>query len=96
METRHLGIAACVAAGLVVTSCGSDTTGPTYDPAIPAAWAPSVTNPFFPLVPGTIRDYRAETEDGVETVTVEVLGQTKVINGVAAPAVRDRLSSTAS
>jgi hypothetical protein len=74
----------------LVLSCGSDPTGPTYDPDIPAAWAPSVTNPYLPLAAGTLWEYRAETEDGVETVIVEVLEQTRVVNGVTATVVHDR------
>ena len=36
-------------------------------------------NPYFPLVPGTQWIYEAETEEGVETITVEITAFTKEI-----------------
>jgi hypothetical protein len=92
VDARRLKIVAiATAAVLVAPCCGSDeSTAPPYDPAIPAAWASSVTNPYFPLVPGTVHEYAGATASGVETIVVEVPGQTKVVNGVTATAVRDR------
>jgi hypothetical protein len=58
---------------------------------IPSTWAAAVTNPFFPLAPGTTWQYRSETGDGVETTTTEVLDQTRVVHGVTATAVHDRV-----
>jgi hypothetical protein len=75
---------------VVVTACSNDPTGPGYSPDIPAAWAASVTNQFYPLVPGTTYQYEGQTPDGLETITIEVLPQTKTINGVVATVVRDR------
>jgi len=67
--------------------------GPPYNPDLPEAWAPAVTNSFFPLAPGTIWEYRSETDEGIETTVVEVLsGTTKVIQGVTATSVTDRVS----
>jgi hypothetical protein len=51
----------------------------------------AVTNPYFPLDPGTTFHYRSESEDGVETIVVEVLHTTKTILGVDATVVRDRV-----
>lgn len=76
---------------LMVLACQSNSTGPNYDPALPSAWANAVTNAYFPLVPGTILEYSGQTASGPETVTVEVLRETKVINGVRATVVRDRV-----
>jgi hypothetical protein len=50
-----------------------------------------VTNPYFPLEPGTVWRYEGETGDGTETVQVEVLAQTRRIMGVDAAIVRDRV-----
>jgi hypothetical protein len=73
-----------------VTACDdSSPTGPPYEPEIPPEFAPSVTNPLFPLVPGTTYTYEGETEDGTETNTVEVLPATRVIMGVVATVVHD-------
>lgn len=58
----------------------------SYDPAVvPANFASPVSNPLFPLVPGTKYVYEA----GDETVTVTVTEDTKTILGIAAIVVRD-------
>ena len=78
---------------LAVPACSDDSSGPAepeYDPEIPPAWAASVSNNFFPLVPGTTWEFSADTDDGLETVVVEVLAETRTINGVVATVVRDR------
>jgi hypothetical protein len=79
-------------AALLVAAC--DSSGPSgapYDPDIPADLAAEVTNPYFPLVPGTRYRYQGETAEGRETTVVEVLDQTRVVNGVTARVVRDRV-----
>lgn len=76
----------------LLTACGDENpTSPPYEPEIPGAWAPAVTNPLFPLSPGTTYTFRGETEDGIETTAVEVYGDTKTIMGVVATVVRDRV-----
>jgi hypothetical protein len=84
-------IAACTP--IAVVTCGDDpaSPGPEYDPDIPTAWEPAVTNRYFPLVPGTVWRYEGETAEGTETIVVEVLQGTREVNGVAATAVRDRV-----
>ena len=81
------------AAGWVAVACCSSSSGPSgnYDPDIPAAWAASVTHPFFPLVAGTTYDSRAQTSEGVETSTFEILHETRTIQGVQATVVHDRV-----
>ncbi len=79
-------------AGVVLLACGSNpATEPEYDPDIPVAWASSVTNPWFPLVPGTVLRYESATEDGREEIVFEVLAETRTIMGVSARVVRDRV-----
>ena len=51
----------------------------------------ALDHPYFPLEPGTTWTYTAETEDGVETTVVEVLDETRVVDGVACRVVRDRV-----
>jgi hypothetical protein len=50
-----------------------------------------VDNLYRPMVPGTVNLYQAETEDGVETIVVEVLDETREVNGVTSRVVRDRV-----
>jgi hypothetical protein len=87
---RTLGFVGC--AIVTAVGCSEDPTSPPYTPTLPTAWAAAVTNSYFPLVPGTTYEYRAQTDEGVETVVVEVLAQTRIVNGVTAVVVRDRVS----
>jgi hypothetical protein len=73
------------------SGCQNDPAGPPYEPVLPSAWAAAVTNPFFPLLPGTVWRYQGATDEGTETIVVEVLAQTRTVNGVAATVVRDRV-----
>src|SRR5512134_145967 len=80
------------AAMLAVAACdGSGPSGPPYDPDIPDDLGAEVSNTWFPLVPGTRYDYSGETDGGTETTVVEVLDQTRSVNGVTARVVRDRV-----
>jgi len=82
---------ALVAACFAPNACSNDPTGPPYEPVLPTQWAAAVDNTFFPLVPGTTLRYGGDTDEGLETIVVEVLSQTKVVNGVTATVVRDRV-----
>ncbi len=46
-------------------------------------------NPLFPLVPGTTYNYRAEDEEGIETIAFEVTHRTRKILGVTCLVVHD-------
>lgn len=46
-------------------------------------------NPLFPLVPGTTYNYRAEDEEGIETIAFEVTHRTRKILGVTCIVVHD-------
>ena len=48
-----------------------------------------VTNPFFPLAPGTVFTYRSVTADGTEIDRVEVTHDRKLILGVSCVVVHD-------
>jgi hypothetical protein len=73
------------------------TTDGSFAPAVvpvlppPAAFVPVVTNPFFPLAPGTVLRYRSETDEGVEIGVVTVTNQTRMILGIAATVVHDEV-----
>ena len=49
-------------------------------------------NPYFPLVPGTIHTYESVTEEGMETIVVEVTDNTVEILGVTCIEVRDTVT----
>ncbi|MEZ5973584.1 MAG: hypothetical protein R3E96_01710 [Planctomycetota bacterium] len=49
-----------------------------------------IDNPLFPLPFGTTRNYVGDTEDGEETVLIEVTGTTRVVNGINCSVIRDR------
>ena len=98
--------ASLIAAAFAFTACGEpDPVSPT--PAVPNAASTTqavlptfpdadqfvavVDNPYYPLIPGTTFEYRTETDEGVETNTVEVTSDTKVILGVTATVVHDQV-----
>jgi hypothetical protein len=58
----------------------SDFVDPATDP-----------NPYFPLLPGTVRTYLAETEDGLEQTVVTVTSDTRTILGITAAVVLDEV-----
>ena len=74
----------------VLWHCGN-STGPDATPAVPTSLSPAVTNPFYPLTPGSITVFRAQTADGVEIDSIFVLANTKVVHGFEAREVHDRV-----
>jgi hypothetical protein len=77
----------------LVIACEEDPTSsdPDYDPVLPTAWAAAVTNPFFPLPVGASWTYEGETDEGTETVVIEILDETRNVNGVEATVFWDRV-----
>ncbi len=74
---------------------GSKSTGlqpPTFSTTRFTTSA-TVTNPWFPLVPGTSTLFRIENpaSGDIETIVVEVLTATRIVNGIACAVVRDRV-----
>lgn len=60
-------------------------------PFDPVNFGTNVANSYFPLTPGTRYSYVAQTSDGVETNEVEITHDTKVILGVTATVIHDRV-----
>lgn len=61
-----------------------------YDPQIdPTNFVSGVTNPYFPLTPGTTLVYEGDSEDGPVRVERTVTDQTKEIMGVTCIEVKD-------
>lgn len=64
--------------------------GGPYDPEIiPADFVDEIDNPYFTMTPGAKFFYEKETEEGLETVVVQVTHQKKVILGVTCTQIRD-------
>src|SRR5204863_9512200 len=75
-------LAASVAAAVVCVACAAAH-------ATRGAWARHVTNPWFPLKPGTTFVYTGEKDGGSGRDTVTVTDGTKVIRGAGCAAVED-------
>jgi hypothetical protein len=76
----------------IALGCSDDTTGPASLPLPePSSFVATVTNQYFPLIPGTTWFY--ESSNGSETSTVEVLSETRNILGITATVVHDQVFS---
>jgi hypothetical protein len=80
---------------MVLTLLACSTNGDRFvdgiwlpDPA-EATWIEGVDNAFFPLPIGARWSYEGQTDEGLETDEVEVLPETRDVNGVAATVVYD-------
>ncbi len=51
----------------------------------------NIDNPYFPLIPGSVTTYEAETEEGVEKIITKVMEDTRMVNGVTCVVFRDRV-----
>lgn len=58
-------------------------------PLDPANFTLPVSNPYFPLAPGTTYFYQAEEEDGLSRTEVSITSARKTIEGVSAVVVHD-------
>ena len=80
----------------VAASCSGRSGGasPSLVPNLAAAkftHSTRIDNPLLPLEAGHTHLYVSPTDDGPETVIVEVLEQTRVVQGVTCRVVRDRV-----
>jgi len=70
--------------------CDKLGDGGAYDPEIdPENFSSEIDNPYFPLPVGAVWTYESLTDEGLETVVVEVLDETREILGVECRSVRD-------
>jgi len=60
-------------------------------PSDPTSFVAEITNPYFAFETGKIFHYAAETEDGLETNTVEITADRKMILGVATTVIHDQV-----
>lgn len=95
MRRSTLTLEVCLITVLAVAQgCNSSKrTGPTYESGFdPLNFSGDpVTNPLLPMTPGVIYTYEVETEDGTETIVVEVMPSTRTVAGVVATVLRDRV-----
>lgn len=74
---------------LALLSGCTDSLTLGYDPDVaPEDFTEGVIHPYYPLAPGSLWVYEAESDNGTRTVTVEVLDEPRDINGVPATVVR--------
>ena len=63
---------------------------PNFDTAV-FSNPTKIDNTYFPLTPGTVLTYEMENEDETETVVTEVLGTTRMVNGVECVVFHDQV-----
>jgi hypothetical protein len=81
------GIAVLVAGTVFVTLAHGATQAPNA--VDPSNFVAHVTNPYFPLKPGTVLIYKGMKDGQQQTDRVEVTHRTKTIEGVKATVVHD-------
>ena len=59
----------------------------------PSSFVKTIDNPYLPLRPGTTWEYKAVSSDGEERIVVTVTDETKVVDGVTATVVHDRVTT---
>ena len=92
--------AACFSIIGLLVGCnngGSSNHNAQVDPPEPSFYDASFSNPLMinntwrPMVPETSQVYQLKTEDGGEIIVVEVLDETRMVDGVLSRVVRDRV-----
>jgi hypothetical protein len=93
ISMRRTALAAAVVALLAGTVFAASAAGRHSTPRIPSIdpsnFVLHVTNPFFPLKPGTVLVYTGIKDGKGQTDRVTVTHRTKIIEGVRTTAVRD-------
>jgi hypothetical protein len=75
------------------SNAGPKTLTEPYSPTIdPSAFTTTISNPYFPLTPGTRTIYESNSPDGLQRTTTEVTRDTKTIMGVPTVVVHDFLT----
>ena len=83
--------------GLIFVACEKEdddrVVDVNYNPVInPENFNSEVTNTYFPLDSGRVYTYSANTPDGLETVVVTIMNETRQVSGVTCTVVRDVVS----
>jgi hypothetical protein len=93
MKTKIMLLIISLCIGVYGIGCDGGSSGgfadEFYEPDIdPAKFTADIDNSYLPLTPGTTFYYEGETEDGTETITVEVTSETREVMGVTCLVVR--------
>src|SRR5262245_26077858 len=101
MHLKMGGLRVAVAFGVVVLAAAVLAAAPGFSastaqscpksPALPAAWASQIDNPYLPLAPGTTWTYKGKLEGVPSTDVFTVTSQKKVILGVATTVIHDQV-----
>lgn len=85
------GLALATAAGVSTARAGGRTCNPPHPPPLPPAsdFVAQVTNPYFPLTPGTTYLYKGQEDGAPEVDRVTVTHATQTVLGIAATIVDD-------
>ena len=89
MNIRSVALALVVIAALAAAALAQAGSAGGIDPA---GFSARVTNPWFPLRPGTVYVYRGVRDGKPSRDVVTVTRKTKLIGGVPCTVVRDQLS----
>ena len=92
--------AASIGFACIAAACGNDAKGsggadrPQLGPAHldPSDFVETIDNPYLPLEPGTRWEYAVTSSEGDERIVVTVLDRTKVVDGVTATVVHDKVT----
>ena len=80
----------------IIFSCKEDDPAPKVfdldymDHIYPDNFVRTIDNPFLVLTPGSTFIYTGETEEGIETIEIEVLSDTRTVMGINCVVVRDK------
>lgn len=67
-----------------------DQREPNLDPSM-FSQPLTIDHRYLPLIPGDVYTYEVETDQGLERIIVEILDDTRVVAGITARVVRDRV-----
>ena len=83
MNTKLTSLIAVIAVTFPGIGTALSAGGRDYKPVInPAEFTHKITNPYFPLTPGTVRKYVEKAGAEVSEITSTVTGDTKTLMGV--------------
>lgn len=97
---KTLMAAASIGIVCLATACGTEAKGGGGDDGLfkgpahldPSNFVGTIDNPYLPLEPGTVREYENVSSEGKERIVVTVTDRTKVVDGVTATVVHDRVT----
>ena len=92
MKRTLIGLVTSLA--VVTTACGGSSSGTTVPAVLPpvansTGLGPVIDNPHFPFAVGARWVYEGTDQDETEHIEVEVLSETRLVNGLTAVVVRD-------